>query len=203
MHAPRNTPTMAEGAEWLPTLGLEARLRSRQRWVVAGLLVLVTALSYFDRQALPLLAGEIRKEIAIDNAAYARLNSMFLVTYGVMYAVGGRLLDVMGTRLGYTLMIAWWSAATLATGFVHSLRGLGACRLLLGIGEGGGFPGSSKAVAEWFSVKERSFAFGLFNLGSSIGAVIAAPVLAALVVSSGWRMGFLSVGSAGLAIAIA
>lgn len=114
-----------------------------------------------------------------------------------MYAGGGRILDWLGTRVGYALMIVAWSAANFSTGLVGSAFGLGACRFFLGLGEGGGFPGSGKAVAEWFPPKERSIAFGLFNTGSSLGAVVAPPLVAMIVLHLNWRWTFFIFGSAG------
>jgi ACS family hexuronate transporter-like MFS transporter len=167
------------------------------RWWIAGLLVLATALNYLDRQTFPVLVGEIRREIAISNEAFARLNFVFLLAYAIMYAGGGRIMDWLGTRIGYAAMIVWWSAANFLTGTATSLLGLGTYRFLLGVGEGGGFPGSGKAVAEWFPPKERSLAFGVFNTGSAVGAVIAPPLIALLVGTLGWRWVFFITGSLG------
>jgi MFS transporter, ACS family, hexuronate transporter len=167
------------------------------RWWIAGLLAAATALSYLDRQSLPIVVNQIRLEIPFSDADYARLNSAFLVAYGLMYAGGGWILDRLGTRPGYALMIVWWSAANFLTGLVSSFFGLQVCRFLLGMGEGGGFPASGKAVSEWFPPRERSFAFGLFNTGSSIGAVIAAPSLAFVAHTLGWRWVFYLTGTAG------
>ena len=96
-------------------------------------------------------------------------------------------MDRFGTRLGYTGMIVFWSAANALMGTVSSVFGLGVCRLLLGMGEGGGFPGSAKAVAEWFPREERATAFGIFNTGSAVGAIAAPPLLALIVARLGWR----------------
>jgi ACS family hexuronate transporter-like MFS transporter len=172
------------------------------RWWIAGLLALATALSYLDRVAFPTIVKEVRKDILISDADYSRLMSLFLVAYGLMYAGGGWILDRLGTRWGYFVMITWWSAANFLTGFVTSITGLKVFRFLLGMGEGGGFPGSGKAVSEWFPPRERSFAFGLFNTGSALGAVVAAPLLTALAVGFGWRWVFLLTGSAGFVWAV-
>ena len=172
------------------------------RWWVAGLLALATALSYLDRQSFPNSVGEIRKEIPISDSEFGRLNSYFLLAYAIMYAGGGRILDWLGTRLGYTVMIVWWSVANCLTGTVSSVLGLGVSRFLLGMGEGGGFPGSGKAAAEWFPVKERAIAFGLFNTGSAIGAVVAPPLIALIIPSFGWRYVFYITGSLGFIWAI-
>ncbi|HEY2341611.1 MAG TPA: MFS transporter, partial [Chthoniobacteraceae bacterium] len=172
------------------------------RWWIAGLLALATSLNYLDRQSFPVVVGEIRKEIALTDDDYGRLTSLFLCAYAIMYAGGGRLMDWLGARRGYAFMIVWWSAANLLTGAVRSVFGLGVFRFLLGVGEGGGFPGSAKAVAEWFPQHERSLAFGIFNAGSSIGAMIAPPLLAIVVTHLGWRWVFILTGSVGFVWAL-
>src|SRR5919112_1021338 len=120
------------------------------RWWIAGLLALATALNYLDRQSLPVAIGELQKSIPVSAEQYSRLQAIFLFAYGIMYAAGGRVADVMGTRVAYALFIAWWSAATILHGIANSFAGLAMARFLLGLGEGGGFPASAKAVAEWF-----------------------------------------------------
>ncbi len=172
------------------------------RWWIAALLAAATALNYLDRQSLPVVISEVQKTIPVSDAAYSRLQFMFLLAYGLMYAVGGRLMDRLGTRAGYAVMIVWWSAACLLHGLVSSVAGLGMARFLLGLGEGGAFPGSAKAVSEWFPPKERSFAFGIFNTGSSVGAVIAPPLIAAIVLWLDWRAVFLVTGVAGFVWAV-
>ena len=159
---------------------------------------MATAINYLDRQAFPVAISEIKKSIPISDSEYGIINSLFLFGYGTMYAVGGRILDVLGSRVGYTLMIVWWSLANMAQGLVSSVTGLGVTRFLLGSGEGGGFPGSAKVVSEWFPAKERSFAFGLFNTGSSLGAVLAPPLIAFIIVTLNWRWAFIISGLFGL-----
>jgi ACS family hexuronate transporter-like MFS transporter len=168
------------------------------RWRIAGLLTAATALNYLDRQSLPVVITEIQKTIPITDRQYSELQFLFLLAYGIMYAVGGRLMDLLGTRAGYALMLAWWSAANAAHGLVSSALGLGLARFALGLGEGGGFPGSAKAISEWFPSGERSFAFGMFNTGSSIGAVIAPPLIAAIVLWLNWQWVFLITGAIGV-----
>jgi MFS transporter, ACS family, hexuronate transporter len=175
---------------------------SRFRWWVAAMLAAATALNYLDRQSLPMVIGEVKKVIPISDAEFGRLNSLFLVAYAIMYAAGGRIMDWLGTRVGYAVMIIFWSAANFCQGLVSSVVGLGIFRFLLGIGEGGGFPGSAKAVSEWFSARERSFAFGIFNTGSSVGAVIAAPLAALIAATLGWRWMFFITGALGMVWAV-
>jgi MFS transporter, ACS family, hexuronate transporter len=167
------------------------------RWWVAGLLALATALNYLDRLSFPGVVGEIKKTIPITDQQYGRLTFWFLFAYAIMYAGGGRIMDGLGTRVGYAVMIVWWSAANFCTGLVSSVLGLGIFRFLLGMGEGGGFPGSGKAVAEWFPPKERAMAFGIFNTGSAIGSVAAPPLVALIVQTLGWRWVFFITGAVG------
>src|SRR5262245_20007012 len=168
------------------------------RWWIAGLLAAATALNYLDRQNLPVVITEVQKSIPITDQQFSELQVLFLLAYGVMYAVGGRVMDLLGTRAGYAAAIAWWSVANAAHGLVSNAFGLGAARFALGLGEGGGFPGSAKAVSEWFPARERSFAFGIFNTGSSVGAVMAPPLIAFITVELGWRWVFLITGGLGL-----
>jgi len=168
------------------------------RWWIAALLATATGLSYLDRQNLPVAVVEIQKTLPISDAQFAQFNVMFLFAYATMYAVGGKLLDVLGTRWGYALMVAWWSAATISHGLVTSVLGLGIARFMVGLGEGGGFPGSAKAVSEWFPPRERSFAFGIFNTGSSIGAVAAPFLIAQIILHLNWRWAFYITGAFGV-----
>ena len=169
------------------------------RWWIVGLLALVTAINYLDRQNFPMVYSEIKNVIPISDSQFGLLSSLFLLAYGTMYAVGGRIVDLLGSKIGYAIIVIWWSLANIFHGFVSSVLGLGIFRFLLGMGEGGGFPASAKVVSEWYPKKERSFAFGIFNTGSSIGAIIA-PILIFLIVDStgSWRWTFIIFGLLGL-----
>jgi ACS family hexuronate transporter-like MFS transporter len=176
----------------------QSRTIKNFRWWVVALIALATAINYLDRQNLPVALSEIRKSFPIGDADYGLINSLFLFAYGTMYAVGGRLIDVLGARKGYAIMIIWWSLANMLHGFVSGILGLGIARFLLGIGEGGAFPGSAKVVSEWFSSKDRSMAFGIFNTGSSLGAVVAPPMIALIIAGLNWRWTFFITGAIGL-----
>lgn len=167
------------------------------RWFIVILIALATANNYLDRQALPVAIGEMRDAFTITDSQFGLINSLFLLAYGTMYAVGGRLLDVLGTRVGYAVITVWWGLASMAHGLVNSVMGLGITRFLLGMGEGGGFPASAKVVSEWFPAHERSFAFGIFNTGSSLGAIVAPPLIAVIIAALNWRWAFFVVGSIG------
>jgi ACS family hexuronate transporter-like MFS transporter len=173
------------------------------RWWIAGLLAVATALNYLDRQSFPVVVKVIQNNIPITDRQYSVLQAAFLLAYGLMYAGGGRIVDRLGTRLGYTIIILWWSVATFLHGLASSVLGLGIFRFLLGLGEGGAFPGSAKAVSEWFPPSERALAFGMFNTGSSVGAVVAPPLIALLIVTFGnWRWVFFAMGLFGMLWAV-
>lgn len=196
-----------EPARSLPAGGNGPRARTaraigRSRWVIGAALMIITAINYLDRQTLPVVVGEIQRDIPISNAAFSHLQALFLVAYAVMYAGGGRLVDLVGTRVGYALVAGLWSAACMLHATAASVFGLGTFRFLLGLGEGGGFPAAAKAVSEWFPARERSLAIGLFNTGSALGAVIAPPLIAAIVFRWNWRAVFLVTGAVGLIWAV-
>ena len=94
------------------------------RWYIAGLLALATALNYLDRQSLPVAISEIQKTIPISDLEYSQLQVLFLISYSIMYVVGGKLIDVLGSRIGYVLIIIWWSLANCLQGMVNSVLGL-------------------------------------------------------------------------------
>ncbi len=167
------------------------------RWWIAILLGVLLALNYIDRQSFPVAVLEISKHISISDREYGRLQAIFLITYSLMYAGGGKLLDVLGTRLGYALMILWWSAATVGQGLIQGIFGIEIARAMLGLGEGGGFPGAAKAVSEWFPPQERSFAFGIFTAGSSIGGTVAVPLVTGIILFLNWRWVFFITGGLG------
>lgn len=170
---------------------------STLRWWIAILLASATAISYLDRQSFPVAVTEISKHIPISNQQYSILQMLFLLSYAVMYAGGGKIVDVLGTKTGYSIMVLVWSAATALHGLVSGVFGLGIARTLIGLGEGGGFPCSAKAVSEWFTEKERSLAFGIFNTGSSVGAVIAPPLIAFIILRLNWHWVFFVTGTLG------
>ena len=168
------------------------------RWRVAGVLTLDTINNYMDRMTLSVVIIQIQASLAITDSEFAMLNSLFLLAYAIMYAGGGRLVDVLGTYIGFLLINVFWALAVIAHGFSNGFLGLAISRFLLGIGEGGGFPASSKAVSEWFPARERSIAFGMFNTGSSIGSLIAVPLFSFIMLTLGWRAVFFVAGGLGL-----
>ncbi len=154
------------------------------RWRIAILVSAAIAISYLDRQTLPVAIKAIEQDIPITNEQFSALQSAFLVAYAVMYAGGGKLMDVVGTRAGLLAIMVFWSLACASHGLATSVGMLAVSRLLLGMGEGGGFPAATRAVAEWFPVTERSTAMGIINAGTAVGGVVAPPLLA-LVITHG------------------
>ena len=181
---------------------------SRPAWGVAILVSVAIAISYLDRQTLPWAIKAIEADIPISNQTKAALDSAFLVTYGLMYLGGGALLDRLGTRRGFLVIMIFWSLACASHGLAGGVLALAASRLLLGMGEGGGFPAATRAVAEWFTVKDRALAMGMINAGTAVGAVAAPPLIALLLTHadwlglSSWRWMFFITGAFGFAWAL-
>jgi ACS family hexuronate transporter-like MFS transporter len=172
------------------------------RWRIALLISLAIAISYLDRQTLPVAVQSISKEIPLSNSQFSALQSAFLFSYAVMYAGGGKLVDILGTRRGFTLIMVFWSLACASHALATSFAMLLASRLLLGMGEGGGFPAATRAVAEFFPTDQRATAMGIINAGTAVGAVMAPPLIAVILLHASWRWIFVVTGSFGLLWAI-
>lgn len=177
-------------------------------WSIAVLISAGIAVSYLDRQTLPWAIKAIQADFPISNQVKAALDSAFLVTYGLMYLGGGWLLDRIGTRKGFLLIMSFWSLACASHGLARNAISLGVSRLLLGCGEGGGFPAATRAVAEWYSPKQRAFAMGIINGGTAVGAVAAPPLIVWILTNghwlglASWRWVFFITGAIGLAWAL-
>jgi ACS family hexuronate transporter-like MFS transporter len=165
--------------------------------VIAGLLCLASVSNYVDRQALSVLAETIRQDLAMSAADYADVTSAFLLSYTVMYLVGGLVVDRIGTRRSFLVFASLWSLATILHGLAGSVRGFQAARLLLGATQPVNFPAGVRAAAEWFPVRERALAIGIFNAGTAIGSTLAVPVVSAVALLAGWRWAFAIVGASG------
>ena len=168
------------------------------RWGIAVLLSAAIAISYFDRQTLSIAVKAIQSDIPITNKQFAGLGTAFLAAYALMYAGGGKLIDVLGARRGFFLIMLFWSLACASHGIAATFGMLMVSRFLLGMGEGGGFPAATKAVAEWFPVRDRSTAMGIINAGTAVGGVLAAPLIALILRFASWPWVFYASGSAGL-----
>jgi MFS transporter, ACS family, hexuronate transporter len=167
------------------------------RWVICGLLLLGVTKNYMDRQVLGLLKPSLQHDLGWNEIDYSNLVFAFQAAYAAGMVLMGRLIDRLGTRLGYALAMGFWSVAAAAHGLCHSLVNFGFARAALGLGEAGVFPASIKAVAEWFPKKERALATGIFNSGTNIGALVTPLILPIVVSAWGWRWAFVITGGAG------
>ena len=166
--------------------GSVVKMRPAQKWATAFLISAAIAISYLDRQTLPWAIKAIQADIPIGNEVKAALDSAFLFTYGLMYLGGGMLLDRLGTRRGFLCIMIFWSLACASHGLAGGVIALAASRLLLGVGEGGGFPAATRAVAEWFPANERATAMGIINAGTAVGSVVAPPLIAIVLTQVNW-----------------
>ena len=170
-----------------------------RRWYYIGLVTVAIAISYFDRQTLPVAIAAIQKNIPLSDQQFSYLGTAFLLTYAAMYVLGGRLLDVLGTRRGFALIMVGWSLACALHAAATGIGVLLLARLALGAGEGGGFPAATRVVAEWIAPEARSTAMGLINAGTAVGSVLAPPLIGFVLLRSGWRAVFVLSGVIGLA----
>ena len=170
-----------------------------RRWYAVALVTVAIAISYFDRQTLPVAIAAIQHNIPISNQQFSYLQTAFLLSYAALYVIGGRLLDRLGTRRGFLLIMLWWSVACALHGLASGFAMLLCARFLLGMGEGGGFPAAVRVVAEWVSPEQRSTAVGFINAGTAVGSVLAPPLIGFILIHSGWRAVFFASGAVGIA----
>ncbi|MGV3503851.1 MAG: MFS transporter [Adhaeribacter sp.] len=167
------------------------------RWAICALLFFATTINYLDRQVIGLLKPTLEKEFNWTEIDYGNIVMVFAACYALGYVIFGNFIDRIGTKLGYSISIVVWSIAAMAHAAVTSTFGFIVARGALGLGEAGNFPAAVKAVAEWFPKKERALATGIFNSGTSIGAVIA-PILVPWILGVyGWQEAFLITGAIG------
>jgi ACS family hexuronate transporter-like MFS transporter len=164
------------------------------RWVVCALLFSATVINYMDRQVLGILVLPLQKELGWSESQYGWMIAGFQMTFAIGLLITGPVIDRIGSRLGYALAVSICSVAAVLHGFVRTVTGFGSVRLLLGLGEAGNFPSAVKATAEWFPVRERAFAMGLFNSGSTVGAILAPLLVPPIALVFGWRAAFIVIG---------
>ncbi|MGV3530586.1 MAG: MFS transporter [Flavisolibacter sp.] len=167
------------------------------RWLICGLLFFATTINYIDRQVIGLLKPVLEKEFHWSEVDYGYIVMAFASMYALGYVVFGSVIDKVGTKIGYSISVFVWSVAAILHAFVKSTLGFGVVRGLLGLAESGNFPAGVKAVAEWFPKQERALATGIFNSGTSIGAVVA-PILVPWILGVyGWQEAFWITGALG------
>jgi ACS family hexuronate transporter-like MFS transporter len=171
------------------------------RWYVVGLVGLATVVNYIDRNALGILWPQISLDLGFTEEesknVYATISVFFLTAYAISKGLSGRLFDIIGTRIGFVVSIVVWSGSAILHAFASGGMSMSIFRAMLGAGEAGNWPGATKANAEWFPVRERALAQGIFNSGASIGAIISAPLIAIIFTWIGWKGTFILIGLLG------
>ncbi len=168
------------------------------RWWIIGLIALATVINYIDRSTLAIMWPSISEDLGMTKNDYAIILNVFMIAYAIGQMVSGRLFDKVGTRIGYVLTITVWGFSSFFHSMARGILSFSFFRTTLGLGEAGNWPGAVKSNAEWFPVKERAVAQGIFNSGASIGSVIAPPLIAMLWAAFGWKVTFMIVGCFGL-----
>ncbi|UKJ07444.1 MFS transporter [Solitalea lacus] len=171
---------------------------NQYRWRIAGLLFFATTINYLDRQVIGLLKPVLEKEFQWTETNYANI----VMAFTAMYAIGllgfGRLVDKIGSKLGYFISVAAWSIAAIGHAFVKTTFGFGFFRAALGLAEAGNFPAAIKSVTEWFPKKERALATGIFNSGANIGVIVAQAFVPLITFHYGWQQAFVWTGATGI-----
>jgi len=167
------------------------------RWVICALLFFATTINYVDRQVLSILEKDLRTSIGWTQIEYGHIVLAFQAAYAAGLLMTGRLMDKLGSRIGYTLAIVLWSIAAMSHALARSVIGFSVARFALGLGEGGNFPAAIKTIAEWFPKKERALATGLFNAGTNIGAIVAPLTVPWIALRYGWQWAFIMTGLLG------
>jgi ACS family hexuronate transporter-like MFS transporter len=168
-----------------------------QRWIVVALLFFATTINYIDRQVIGLLKPTLEVEFGWSEKDYANIVMAFTAAYALGLLVFGRIIDKIGTKMGFSISIVFWSIAACLHGVVKTTFGFGVARAALGLGESGNFPAAIKTVAEWFPKKERALATGIFNSGANIGAVFAPILVPTILALYGWQEAFIITGAIG------
>jgi ACS family hexuronate transporter-like MFS transporter len=167
------------------------------RWVICSLIFFATTINYLDRAVISLLKSNLTADFKWDDGDYANVEIAFKVAYSVGLLFAGRLIDKLGTKMGYFFSTLLWSISAVFHAMANSTFGFGVVRSALGLSEAGNFPSAIKTVAEWFPKKERALATGIFNSGANIGAIIAPLTVPFIAVTWGWRWAFVITGSIG------
>jgi MFS transporter, ACS family, hexuronate transporter len=168
-----------------------------RRWWICGMLFAATTIAYIDRQTFSFVAPIVSEEYGLSNEQVGRILSAFLMSYTLGQPLAGRFFDWVGSRIGFAVSIGVWSLANMLTATVTGFRGFAGCRLALGLGESGNYPGGVKVVGERFAPQERSFAGGIFTSGASVGAILAGPLVSSIAWYWGWRAAFILTGGLG------
>ncbi len=168
------------------------------RWTICAMLFVATTINYMDRQVISILKPTLQHSIGLSEMGYGNVVAAFQVSYAIGLLVAGRLIDRVGSRLGYSIIMGLWSLAALGHALVSTVLGFGVARVLLGLGESGNFPAAVKTVADWFPRRERSLATGIFNSGATAGAIMGPLTIPWITIHYGWHAAFLFTGLLGI-----
>jgi len=177
---------------------MEEKKIKNYRWRIIALLFFATTINYIDRQVIGILKPFIARDLGWSEADYGYIVTAFQIAYAIGLVTTGRFLDKFGTRIGYLWAIVVWSIAGMAHAAARGFMSFAAARFMLGIGESANFPAAVKSVAEWFPKKERAFATGLFNSGSTVGAITAPIIVSGITLAFGWQWAFIVTGLLGV-----
>jgi len=169
----------------------------RYRWTICSLLFFATTINYLDRAVISLLKSTLTDQLHWNDGDYANVEIAFKVSYAIGLFGAGRLIDKLGTKIGYALATGIWSLAAVGHALTKTVFGFGVARSILGVSEAGNFPAAIKTVAEWFPRKERALATGIFNSGANVGAIIAPLTVPYIAAHWGWQWAFVITGSLG------
>ncbi|MBI5386716.1 MAG: MFS transporter [Verrucomicrobia bacterium] len=183
--------------------GTQARPASHFRWYICALLFFGTTINYIDRQVIGVLKTTLKTDLGWSETDFGNIVFAFSAAYAIGYAVGGRFMDWVGVRLGYSVAVCLWSLAAMGHAVARTVTGFGIARFFLGLTEGGNFPAAIKTVSEWFPKKERALATGIFNAGSNVGALLTPLMVPWITVHFGWPTAFFVTGSLGLFFVVA
>jgi MFS transporter, ACS family, hexuronate transporter len=175
------------------TLSAGTRL-GRVRWTVCAMLFVATSINYMDRQVIAILKPTLEHSIGMTEVNYGYIVDAFQIAYAIGLLAAGRLIDKLGTRIGYMLVMAVWSFSAMGHALASTVLEFGFARFFLGLGESGNFPAAIKTVAEWFPQNERSLATGIFNSGANVGAILAPAIVPWVTLRYGWHAAFLTTG---------
>jgi MFS transporter, ACS family, hexuronate transporter len=164
------------------------------RWTICAMLFVATSINYMDRQVIAILKPTLEHSIGMTEVSYGYIVDAFQIAYAIGLLAGGRLIDKLGTRIGYMLVMATWSLSAMGHALANTVLEFGFARFFLGLGESGNFPAAIKTVAEWFPQNERSLATGIFNSGANVGAILAPAIVPWVTLRWGWHAAFLTTG---------
>jgi ACS family hexuronate transporter-like MFS transporter len=190
-------PLVHSSSQTVTATPVSQKKMDNYRWTICALVFFATTINYLDRAVIALLKPYLTEEFNWNSGDYANIEIAFKLAYAMGMLGVGRLIDKLGTKVGYALSTFLWSLAAVGHALVSSTLGFGVARAFLGITESGNFPAAIKTTAEWFPKKERAFATGIFNSGANVGAILAPLIVPVIAETLGWKWAFIITGALG------